>query len=142
MTRQMRWFASATLFLAAVTGSSQAQTVDMKVRIPFNFVAEDNTLPAGEYVVTRLGRGKEMMRLARNDGPELVTLIPTHVQLSVRPDHGTLIFNKYGNRYFLSEVRRAKDNVGLKLHRSSLEAEIAIRDESGQVRVLAPSARR
>jgi hypothetical protein len=140
MTRQMRWFASATLFLATVIGFSQAQSVDMKVRIPFNFVAEDKTLPAGEYVVTRLGRGEEMMRLAKDDGPELVTLIPTHVQLSVRPDHGTLIFNKYGDRYFLSEVRTPKDNVGYKLHRSSLEAEMAT--ESVQISVGAQPGKR
>jgi hypothetical protein len=140
MKNQMRWFGCLTVFLAMAIGFSHAQSVDMKVRIPFNFVAEDRTLPSGEYVITRLARGEEVMRLARNDGPELVTLIPTRVQASVGKERGALIFNKYGDRYFLSEVRRPKDKVGYKLHRSSLEAEMA--SDSVPISVLALPGKR
>jgi hypothetical protein len=129
MNRTMTWFAGSTLFLAMTIAFSHAQTVDMKVRIPFNFVAEDRTLPAGEYVITRFGGGEELMRLTRKDGPELVTLIPTHVQVRLPQDFGMLIFNKYGDRYFLSGIRGAKNNVGRNLHRSRAEAEIASNDK-------------
>jgi hypothetical protein len=143
MKGQMRWFASSTLFLATVIVFSQAQTVDMKVRIPFSFIAEDRTLPAGEYVITRIGGGKESMRLAQNDGSGLVTLLPTRVQARAWKDHGRLIFHKYGDRYFLSEVWRAKDAVGYKLHRSSAEGEIeSSKDGSERVSVLALPERR
>jgi hypothetical protein len=83
--RDMSWFAGS-LFLVTVVAFSHAQTVDLKVRIPFKFVAENMTLRAWEYVVTRLGGGKEVMRLSRNDGMGLVTLIPASRKAGVHQD--------------------------------------------------------
>jgi hypothetical protein len=142
MKGQNSWFASSMLFLVTVTVFSHSQTVDVKVRIPFSFVAENRTLPAGEYVISRIGGGMEVMRLAQNDGSGLVTLIPTHLQARVRKDHGRLIFNRYGDRYFLSEVWCADDKVGYRLRRSSAEDEIASGGPSERVSVLTPPAKR
>ncbi len=57
MKRQMRWLATSMLFLTTVIVFGRAQSIEMKAKIPFDFVAEDRALPAGEYVVTRLGSG-------------------------------------------------------------------------------------
>lgn len=138
MKRQMRWLATSMLFLTTVIVFGRAQSIEMKVKIPFDFVAGDRALAAGEYVVTRLGRGNEAMRLTQTDGTGLATLIPaTRVQASGGRDHGKLIFNKYRNHYFLSEVWTANDNVGRRFRRSSQEAEIAGGGASEPVSVLA-----
>jgi hypothetical protein len=80
--------------------------------IPFDFTVGQRLLPAGTYVIRPLGRGVIAVRGWKgNDLVSATTLITSTNEVSRNPD--TLVFHKYGDQYFLSEIRGdLGENVG------------------------------
>lgn len=110
--------------LAPVYGQS------MKVDIPFDFVAAQATLPAGEYSVSRNEPAQGVVRLVSSKGSSAVCL--THGIQSNRPSNtAKLVFNRYGNHYFLSQVWALGNTTGHVLRPSKAEREIARTFKSG-----------
>src|SRR5579859_3464331 len=84
--------------------SAQAQPSEkLSVTIPFDYYAGGKVLPAGDYIVSDgIATGVMMLR-SRTQGQTV--LLPTHNVASSRPQvDAKLIFHRYGNRYFLSEI--------------------------------------
>lgn len=79
-----------------------AQTHAIGATIPFDFVVGKHSLPAGEYHVVTNG---PFMQLVRWDVPGAPGLITMYVNGNPGTDRSArLIFNRYGDRYFLSRV--------------------------------------
>lgn len=96
----------------------------VKVDIPFDFVASQATLPAGEYRVSRNQPAQGMVRLVNSKGHTSMCLAGG-IQAN-RPSNTTkLVFNRYGSHYFLSQVWAQGDNTGHLLRPSKAEREIA-----------------
>ncbi len=53
------------LGLLLVGASASAQTVNMKVNVPFNFIVNGATLPSGEYNIQGLGTAGNAMSIVR-----------------------------------------------------------------------------
>lgn len=99
----------------------QAQT-GMSVTIPFDFYVGTQKLPAGSYEVTH--PAEPLLRLY--DGNKHVsTVFSNGVTNKSAPPNGQLIFNRYGDNYFLSEVRWIGSEKARQLLKSKLEIEIA-----------------
>jgi hypothetical protein len=85
---------------------TQAQIIgNLVAEVPFQFHVGNTTLPAGKYLIHQLeGSGLTVMQISSMDGKvsELFNVGPT--QAKSEPDKTELIFNKYGDRYFLSEM--------------------------------------
>jgi hypothetical protein len=111
------------LIFAASARVAQAQEL-MKVDIPFSFVAGDRALPAGEYSVSVSGT---LHTLILTDGKDALSLIlETNAVLANEPQRESkLIFNRYGDRYFLSQVWSEGNYCGRQLSKSAREKEIA-----------------
>jgi hypothetical protein len=83
---------------------SHAQVGDaLKVNVPFNFVAGGVKFPAGSYTVDRASESRpDLLRLRGEDGEVAAFLVNTTLR---GPDGNTeLVFNRYADRYFLSEI--------------------------------------
>jgi hypothetical protein len=79
-----------------------AQTHEMTATIPFDFVVAQQSLPAGEYRLVIHGRSMLIRFDSVNvaPGPKLFAM---YMNGGVSKDQNPcLIFNRYGNRYFLS----------------------------------------
>jgi hypothetical protein len=96
----------------------------MVATIPFEFVAGKTTLPAGEYKVGDVSAGSAVLLIRSVDGRSAVMII-THGTGSASRAEGKLVFNRYGNRYFLSQVFSPGSSMGRELPKSKLEREIA-----------------
>src|SRR5262245_16396841 len=83
-----------------------------KVKIPFDFSVSDKTFPAGVYSVTRVNAEKIMLRLNSEDGGEAINVITNPVQAKEYPKTGKLIFSRYGETYFLSQVWESDEIQG------------------------------
>ena len=97
-----------TVSAVAVLGSMslRAQT-KATATIPFEFAAQNTTLPAGDYTVERLSQASaENVVLIRNaeSGKSIAMLLCWGVS-EYKGDQSALVFHKTGDRYFLAEIK-------------------------------------
>jgi hypothetical protein len=111
---------SAVIALAFV---STANAQSMRVDVPFGFKAGGLSLPAGSYQVA-VNREAQRISLSKLDGKVNCFLTVKSFDYSAAPQHGSLVFNQYGNSYFLSKVKSAGSG-GADLSISRAEREFA-----------------
>jgi hypothetical protein len=102
------------------SASAQASTALAEVNIPFAFQTTNQTLPAGMYRIDR-----ESGYLVRLQGPDRTGgFLVMHVAIkSHAADHGTIVFDRYGDKYFLRQIWTAGDTAGLESPKSRAEKE-------------------
>jgi len=121
----------AALLLAASASIAQTKQGDVVANIPFPFVVAHQTLPAGHYIVSPANADALGIHDANNRG----TFVPTEsTQRSANDNSCKLVFHRYGDTYFLSEVWVAGNSNGRTLFRSRAERELA---ERGKEKVIA-----
>jgi hypothetical protein len=108
----------------AATQVARAQEA-MAVNIPFAFVAGNATLPAGEYRVETLNRNSAVLSIHCSDPSASAMVITNAAQAKELNSESKLVFNRYGNRYFLSQVWKAGSIRGRQLLKSPREKEVA-----------------
>src|SRR4029077_20056316 len=93
-----------------------------RVDIPFQFYAGNAKLPAGEYVLRMLDNSNlRIMEIRAADGSTSALFGVEDAQVNSAPAKSELIFNKYGNRYFLAEMFDEGNPDGSRVPESSLE---------------------
>ena len=117
-------FALLGLGLLFATASAYAQTVALKANVPFNFIVAGKTLPAGEYTIQSLSTIQRVLVIRGSDKPQMVM---ANSCASAKPsDTSKLVFHRYGDRYFLSQIWTAGNASGAELPPSSRESEVAM----------------
>ncbi len=116
---------SLFVLLAVVPALGQGRS-SHKIRadIPFDFMVSDTSFPAGSYSVSTLAPGVLLIR--SRDGHESVVVMTRDVQESLTPqDETNLVFNRYGDQYFLAQMWTVGDVYGREFLKSSTESEVA-----------------
>jgi hypothetical protein len=108
----------------AATQVARAQQ-SMVVDIPFAFVAGDATLPAGEYRVQKLDGNSAVLLIQCSDHSAAAMVITNAAQAKELQSESKLVFNRYDNGYFLSQVWTAGSIRGRQLSKSPKEKEMA-----------------
>lgn len=94
------------------------------VTVPFDFLVANQHLDAGTYsVTTNLSAGAVLIRAENNASAKFVLVHPT--EPAKTPVHPKLVFDRYGERYFLSQVWPADMEQGSQLPASKAEQELA-----------------
>jgi hypothetical protein len=95
-----------TLMLTISPVKAHAQVIgDLEVTIPFQFHAGDAKLPAGKYIIHTVDNSDlTMMEISSADGSTSALFEVRDAEANSAPARSELIFNKYGNRYFLAKV--------------------------------------
>jgi hypothetical protein len=118
----------SVIALVTAVGSAQAQSLAYKLRanIPFDFVVADKKLSAGEYSIgrTRQDSDDNVLQISSVDGRGNAIRSSTPVESRVLKNKGTLVFHRYGDQYFLSQVWPAGASTGRQLAKSRSEREI------------------
>jgi hypothetical protein len=95
----------AVAFLGLCAGSARAEEVI--VTVPFPFVVQHQTMPAGEYVVERVGEGPDALVIRRTKGlgnPAAIVLTNPASGVDPAGDKPALIFTRDENAYRLSAI--------------------------------------
>jgi hypothetical protein len=138
MKKTLTLFAVALALL--VTTAASAQTIRLKAEIPFGFIVNGATLPAGEYFVTSVDvRGEVLSISDLNSHHNNLILSNSCTSLKVAPKT-KLVFHRYGDRYFLNQIWIAGNDSGRELPTSRREKEVA-RDFSMQEVLLVAAQR-
>ena len=113
------------LSLLLVAGSAIAQTVHVRGNIPFNFAVGNKTFPAGTYDVGTIDhRDSKILLLQARDG-DASMMVGSNTAENLKPaDKTKLVFNQYGNQYFLSQIWVNGETRGRQLPKSSREKEV------------------
>jgi hypothetical protein len=113
--------AGAALAILNVPAPALAQSPAMTVAIPFDFHVGDKTLPAGTYIVNRTG---EAIQVSDSKG-HTAFVISTAVPNPAANLDNQLVFNRYGEDSYLTEVRWLGYSTGRGLRKSTKEIELA-----------------
>lgn len=116
--------AVVSLLTVGLAGLAQAQSTGLRVYIPFEFTVGDTVLPAGTYEVWRNGTS-ESISISDRTGHSAFTLTNSIRNRSGNPEESSLVFNVYGNRYFLGEIRWGGYGNARLLPKSKVEMEMA-----------------
>lgn len=109
----------ATLSLVATSLVAQSKPV-ITANVPFNFVAGGKTLPAGEYQIQT--ERPNVVLIQSRDSKSSTNLSAHSAQNTEMSGVAALRFNRYGDRYFLSQVWTGSD-LGQELPKSRAEKE-------------------
>ena len=96
----------------------------MKVDIPFAFSVGEKSLPAGQYAITAVTAERNIGLMSADGKHSLVVQAMPNYMDKLSPN-SRLVFNKYGNQYFLEQVWTARKDVVRCPLSSKREIEIA-----------------
>jgi hypothetical protein len=123
-TRAILMAAAMSLTVLASTRVANAQD-QLVVTIPFDFAAGSANLPAGDYSVKATSANHTIVLLNR-DNPSVSMILIAHDATAKGPQtQSKLVFNRYGDRYFLRQVWVEGNSTGKELPKSGREKEIA-----------------
>ena len=129
----LRKFAMVSLLLALTAISVSAQTVRTKINIPFNFIVDQKTLPAGEYTVEPNRKDSDRVWLIQSsDGHAGVLVMTMLSHASKTQEKVKLVFHQYGAQYFLSQIWTPGGSTGHELTMPRQERELAKNAVKGQ----------
>ena len=121
----------AIAFATAVAANAQVSRVaanetanNLMAVIPFEFTLDYKTMPAGEYLVQTLGTAGNGLLIQSIDG-KTSAFRPSEALEQVRNrTNARLVFHRYGDRYFLSQVWCGGDSAGRQLMKSRDEIDL------------------
>ncbi len=138
-TRALVMAAVMALTAMASTQIAQAQEA-VVVNIPFDFAAGKTMLPAGEYSVKVSEVTHALILISRKDSTASAFLSTYAVSTANVQAESKLVFNRYGDRYFLSQVWSEGNSHGRQLLKTAREQEMALTaniQTEGQVTLVA-----
>ena len=114
---------AAFLAMAVVTANAQAGA-KLKVHVPFDFAAEQTRLKAGDYSVTRIARNEFLLRSADNK-TSVILQAPVAIEPRREGSPARLVFKRYDNEYFLTQIWTYAGAEGRQLNTSKTEVRFA-----------------
>lgn len=134
----------ALAFVSAVASSAQ-NSHSTVVDIPFDFTVKGKSLPAGEYIISRSSAADSTgLKIQRRDGRGNAIVLSRSIQNGERARESRLVFNRYGEQYFLSQVWTLGETEGRQLYKTgrerSLEVELAKANTRAETVVLVSRA--
>ncbi len=110
------------LMLVGLTGLVHAQMyTTIKAQVPFEFVANGKTMPAGECTIQFMVNGQTTLSIS--SGKHHAFAYPIGGESLNGSKKTALVFHRYGDRYFLARIKRA-GRMGYDLPASKLESEL------------------
>ncbi len=94
------------LFVAStfITAGVWAQDHQVKATVPFNFTVNGTSVPSGKYTIGSESTNPNILNLRdRDKGVNILAMGLPDTRDTDKT--GTLIFHRYGDQYFLSEIR-------------------------------------
>jgi hypothetical protein len=122
-------FIVATLIAA---GPAPAQDHLVKATVPFNFSVGDHALPSGTYTISSEMTSPNLLAIRNWDKKVAILSLGQPNQDSQEYDN-TLVFHKYGNQYFLSDIR--SEAASMSIHFRATKAEKRARAQVEEARL-------
>jgi hypothetical protein len=135
----------AVMTIIAVSASAKAQSLEYRLtaNIPFDFSVANKKFPAGKYWISRApqSNGDLVVQIRSTDGHWNISRLTFPVVTNNPMSKGSLVFHRYGEEYFLSEIWPAAGLTGRELPKSRTERDLVQKaQDSGIAAMNAPQA--
>ncbi|HEU5460106.1 MAG TPA: hypothetical protein VFU83_06400 [Pyrinomonadaceae bacterium] len=105
-----RAIAIFAIFFGFALASVEAQTASrVEVQIPFEFTAGKTTLKPGVYTIKRMS-GNLVTLKNKADKSSVILNAPVNLSSTESEPTERLVFNKYGDQYFLAQIWLSADS--------------------------------
>ena len=113
--------------LLLVAACANAQSVNVKANVPFDFVVDNVTSPAGAYSIQSINDGIGSPTLMiRSTNNKVGRLVGSNAAENLEPAATShLLFHRYGDTYFLAQIWMQGEQHGRELRRTRRETEMA-----------------
>ena len=125
------------MILLTSVGVTHAQTLADRTRfnIPFDFAFGEKKLSAGEYSIGRVlsSSGDATLSIADGNGRAKAFILSQAAVRLNATNKATLVFHRYGDEYFLSQVWAKGSLVGRSLTKTRAERELERKAQDNQI---------
>lgn len=108
--------ATAVLFVASLAPRAHAQNTELRADVPFAFQYGSDHYAAGRYTITHLSDRFIVLRSKSKAGAVMV-----QSSYGAATTTGKLVFNRYGNRYFLEQIWTPNEGTHLECIKTRTE---------------------
>jgi hypothetical protein len=118
--------------LASVLPSQlAAQSFRLRANIPFAFVMDGKTMPAGAYEISAgtILNGTVLVRNQNSNVAAMAHMMAPTLPGMTETDAAVLTFDRYGDRYFLAQISPGGGETGLELN-TAFEEHKALKQET------------
>lgn len=123
------FFAATTLITA---GSATAQDASVKATVPFNFTVGELAMPSGTYTIKASSIAPRLLMLRNWDAQ--VNVMSLGETTDSNPRYvDVLVFHKYGDQYFLSDIYSG--GAGPNIHYPTTQAEKRAKAQAEEARL-------
>jgi hypothetical protein len=122
MKRNLIGTLSLVALSVLLTASGAFAQGPVKADVPFAFTAWNAQLPAGCYTITPQLSATIMIRNCKTGAVRYSSVQRGYP----RNNSPKLVFHRFGDQYFLTEVRGVSDAMGMTLPKSKLEKELQL----------------
>jgi hypothetical protein len=110
------------LYLLTLASAHAQSAKTINVTIPFDFNVAGKMLPSGEYIVRPAARHTdEGWQILRKDGRVAAFVLTMSIRSGAVNENSKLVFNRYDDQYFLSQVWMSGNSDGRGLFKSGRE---------------------
>ena len=121
-----------------MSAAAHAQTTQLKVTVPFEFIAGDTVLPAGDYDVQAIGPwGGKTLSIHNVTSNEGTLVLSNSCQSAKTSDSNKLVFYRYGQQYFLAKVWTVNTHIGRQMPLNHRQTELAKSQSKSEVVLMA-----
>ncbi|SRR6266851_1993417 len=135
----LSFFIALIFALTIYPAKAHAQIIgSIEANIPFPFHAGNAKLPPGKYVIHMLDNSDlKVMEISSADGSLSALFEVQDAEANSTPGKSELIFNKYGDRYFLAKLFDEGNANGSEVSKSTYEKKIGQASAEAQTHVAA-----
>jgi hypothetical protein len=138
--KQANWLVVVTLVvLSGMAAAQRIGSTKVVAQVPFEFMVANKIVPAGECVVQAANDDGRILMIRNTEAK--VALMSTSSQAEGKQDASdyALVFQHYGDRYFLSGIKLQGSNITYLLPESKVEAELRAQNVSATEETLRAS---
>ena len=124
--------ALAALGLAALGPLYGQSEPPLRVTVPFDFYIGTESLSAGDYLVSPASRDRVVLKFHHTQSNRKVMVNTISAHAGTKPVQPKLVFHRYGDQYFLTQVWITPGPAGNELAPSKAERALRKTDSSPQ----------
>lgn len=128
--------------LLLMAACANAQSLKVTANVPFDFVVDKATLPAGAYSIDTILPASSKALAVRNHDAGVQMMFLANSAASLHDSQDTrLVFHRYGERYFLSQIWIQGSASGRQMPISARETELAKNNQPSENVIVLASLR-
>lgn len=128
------------LFVPLIAVGQMKPTERIVTQVPFKYMVGDAAMPAGECIVLLANENNSVLLVGNRDAKHWV-YAPATSDLGKKASEAALTFHRYGDRYFLTEVRVGNSRSIYTFKPTKLEKELRAQNVSGTEEILLASSK-